>query len=110
VDHAGQLVQLARPAQDVHVGEPAEDVVAVALGHAADHADDDGRVEPLAVAQLAEAGPHLLLGVLADAAGVEHDDVGRVAVVGADVPLPAELAEHQLAVQHVHLAAEGFEE
>src|SRR5690606_35301040 len=59
--------------------------------------------------QLPEAAPHLLLGMLPHAAGVVDHDVGGVAIPGRLIPLPDELAEDQLGVEHVHLAAEGFE-
>jgi hypothetical protein len=41
--------------------------------------------------------------------GVEDDHVGRVAVGRFFVALGAQLAQHELAVEHVHLAAEGFQ-
>jgi hypothetical protein len=62
-----------------------------------------------ALPQLAEAAPDFLFGVFADGAGVVEDDVGVVAILDGFVALDAELAEDELAVEHVHLAAEGFE-
>ncbi len=57
----------------------------------------------------AEVGVDLLLGVLADRAGVEQDHVGVGGGVGQDVALPLERADDQLAVEHVHLAADGLD-
>ena len=57
----------------------------------------------------AEGGVDLLLGVLADGAGVEEEDVGVGGGVGEVVALPAERADDELAVEHVHLAADGFD-
>ena len=61
-------------------------------------------------AQAAEGGVDLLLGVLADGAGVEQDDVGGGRLVDEFVALAAEAADDELAVEHVHLAADGFDE
>jgi hypothetical protein len=91
------------------VRETAEDVRPISFGHAADHTDDEIRLRGLSLPQLAEARPHLLLGVLAHRAGVVDDDVGLLAIGDGFVALRAELAEDELAVEHVHLAAEGFE-
>ena len=57
----------------------------------------------------AEGAVDLVLGVLADRAGVVEDRVGLVDVVGQLVPLVAELADDQLAVEQVHLAADGLD-
>src|SRR5688572_14400976 len=91
------------------MGEAVEDVRAVALRHATDDTDDDAGVSLLAVAEFTEARPHLLLGVLTDGAGVVKDHVRVVAGFDGRVALGAELAHDELAVEHVHLAAERFE-
>jgi hypothetical protein len=109
VDERRQLVELPGAAQDVHVREAGEEVRPVALGHAPDDADHQVRLGHLAQPELAEAAPHLLLGVLADGARVVDHDVGRVAIIDRFVALGAKLAENELGVQDVHLAAEGFE-
>jgi hypothetical protein len=92
VDHGGEFVELAGAAEEVYVGEFFEDVFAVAFGHAADDADDQVGLGGLAVAEFAQAGPDLLLGVFANRAGVVNDDVGVFAVVGGLVALGAQLA------------------
>ena len=109
VDQSRQPVQLAGPAEQVDLRELGEQVCPVALGHAADYADHQARVGFFTLLQLAESGPDLLLGMLAHAAGVVEDDVCGVAVLGGLVPLAVELRQNQFAVQHVHLATEGFE-
>jgi hypothetical protein len=86
VNQRGQLIELAGAAENIHVRETLENVRPVALGHAADHADDHARVGRLARTELAEAGPDFLLGVFADGAGVEDDDVGGVAIIDRFVP------------------------
>ena len=59
--------------------------------------------------QPAERTVSLVLGLLADAAGVEQDHVGLVEVGGQLVALPAQAGHDHLAVEHVHLAADGFD-
>ena len=66
VDQRRQLIQFAGAAEDVDVRVSSENVGAVALGHAADHADDQVRIGLLAVAQFAQTGPDFLLGMFAD--------------------------------------------
>jgi hypothetical protein len=58
---------------------------------------------------LAEAAPDLLLGALADRAGVVEHDIRGVGVGGEAVAQARELAHDQLGVELVHLAAEGLE-
>ena len=63
----------------------------------------------LGLAYGAEAGEDLLLGVVADTARVEKDDIGTGHIVDRFVPSRAELAHDQLAIEHVHLATHRFE-
>src|SRR5215211_5572612 len=88
---------------------PSKELGPLALGHASDDADDQPRFVRLPFAQFAQSGPNLLLGMLTNRAGVVEDHVGLVAVVHLFVSMGAELPEDQLAVEHVHLAAEGFQ-
>ena len=60
-------------------------------------------------AQAAKGAVDFVLGVLADAASVEQDDVGGGGLVGQFIALSAQTADHQLAVEYVHLAANGFD-
>src|SRR5262245_63467759 len=48
--------------------------------------------------------------MLADAARIEQDDVGLALLVRDLVAEPAQRADDELAVEHVHLAADGFDE
>ena len=91
------------------MGEARKDARAFALGHAADDSDDEVGFFFFGFPQLAEARPDFLLGVLADGAGVVDDDVRVVAVLDGFVALGAKLAENELRVEDVHLAAECFE-
>ncbi len=92
-------------------GGGTEDVLPVAFGLQPMTPITSLRVDRLALGGARQARPDLLLGVLADRAGVVEDHVGGVAVLDpVRTHRSAELAEDRLAVEHVHLAAEGFEE
>ena len=85
-----------------------EQARAKALCHAAGDTDDaTGRHVPL---QLAESTNHTLLGMVANRAGVEQDDVGAIRYVDRVIACGGQLAEHELSVADVHLAAVGFDE
>src|SRR5438105_2193797 len=107
--HRRELIELAGTAEDVHVRKAREDAGAFALGHAADDADDEIWAKFFDPAKLSKARPDLLLGMLANRARVVHHDVRVVALVDGLVSLCAKLPQNQLAVEHVHLAAKGFE-
>src|SRR5262245_9315891 len=61
------------------------------------------------MAQTAEGAVNLVLGVLADAAGIEENDVGALDRLGQLVAVAAQTSHHELAIEHIHLAADGFE-
>ena len=92
-------------------GDALEDRLAFLLRDAA--GDGDDRVVPVLggqLPQLAESRVELLLGALADAAGVDDDDVGVRGVVGRLEAGLLEQAGHALGVVDVHLAAERLDE
>ena len=72
-------------------------------------ADRDLEVGPVGLHRLepAEVAVELVVGVLADAARVEHDHVGGVDVVGRHQPVRREEARDALGVVLVHLAPVG---
>ena len=80
---------------------------ALGLGDAA--GERDQRLRPVVAAQAADVRIGLFGGFLADVAGVEHDQVGVLAVGGRGHAVVAEQLGHALAVIDVHLAAEGFD-
>ena len=59
---------------------------------------------------MAEGAVELVVGVLPDAAGVEHHHVGVVDAVGRDQPVGLEQPRDPLGVVLVHLAPEGADE
>ena len=106
-DELGQPAVAIGPDDQVHLRHASEQPLPEALRHAADHAEHVAR--SLVLLQLAEAREHALLGVIAHGAGVHKQHVCLRGVVGADIPLPTQDAEHQLGVRHVHLAAVGLD-
>ena len=99
-------VHLAGPEGDVDEREAREDLVLERLGPAAADADHAGRVLALEAAGLAEMGDQVVVGGLADRAGVEEDQVGLRALRRLGVAERLEHAAHVLGVVLVHLAAE----
>ena len=88
---------------------PPQEVDAVPLGHAAKHPQDQVLARTLAHAHGAHAAQGLLLGQLAHRARVVEDHL-RVGVrLDEPVAERRQLPPHQLAVELVHLAAEGLE-
>ncbi len=102
----GELVDLARAEGDVDEREALEDLVLDRLRPAAADADDPLRALGLEPLRLAEVGEEAAVGVLADRAGVEEDQVGVIAAVRLGVAERAEHPLHALGVVLVHLAAE----
>ena len=78
-----------------------------ALRHAAAQADDLLGVGLFRVGQGAEIAVHALFRVVADGAGVEHDDVGLLGPVRKAAAHRLQHTHDVLAVGHVLLAAEG---
>ena len=105
----GQLVDLAGAERDVDEREAREHLVLDRLGPAA--ADADYAVGALALEPLglAEVGDESVVGVLADRAGVEQDQVGLLTATGLGVAERLEHPLHPLGVVLVHLAPERRE-
>ena len=90
-------------------GDEAEDVGAEAVGHAAGEADDERGAVAAGGAEHAELADRLLLGLLADGAGVDEDDVRLVLRRGLGEARGAEPARQEVRVADVHLAAVGMD-
>jgi len=94
---------------NVDVGGFVKDEVLIFLSHAADDADDFCRPVAFAEFESSECAVDFVFGVLANAAGIEDDGIGIFGVVGELVAVAAQRGDYQFAVQHVHLAADGFD-
>ena len=97
---------VVRAEDGVDVRRPLEEQLAVLLGQAA--ADRDLQLGPslLDRLQMPEVPVELVVGVLADAAGVEDDNVGLVQVLGAGHAVCGQHRGDALGVVFVHLAPE----
>ncbi len=109
VEEFRHLAELSRADDHVDERRPLEDRRLILLGHAPEHADRDLGLRLLEPSDAAEGAVDLVLGVLADGAGVVEDRVGLVDVVGEGVSLAAQLGDDELAVQDVHLTADGLD-
>ena len=96
-----------RPDDEAHVPRLLQELRAESLRHASRHPDDRLRLH--VALELTEAPDHPLLGVVADGAGVQQDDVGALGPLHRVVAGCGELSEHQLGIAHVHLAAVRFD-
>ena len=84
-----------------------DDELAVLLREAPTHRDLEVRALGLQRLEPPEVAVELVVGVLADAARVEHDDVGGVEIVGGLHAVGDEQAGDALGVVLVHLAPVG---
>jgi hypothetical protein len=106
-DELGRPVDVVGAEHDVDVRCPLDDAVAVLLGQTAPDHDLHVGAALLEGLELAEVAVQLVVGVLPDAAGVEHDHVGVVDARGRAQPVGLEQAGDALGVVLVHLAPEG---
>ena len=75
------------------------------LGHAAQHAHAQARTAALQGPQLAHTVAHTLLGVVADGAGIDQDEVGLASLGGHAIARLLQDGSYHLAVGEVHLAS-----
>ncbi len=112
--HGGQAVIGLRADHDIDDLGPAQDLLALGLGDAA--GDDDPGLDTLLGpacfqrAQASELGIDLLCRLLADMAGIEHDEIGILGGIGLLIAVHGERIGHALGIVDVHLAAVGFDE
>ena len=83
-----------------------ENLFAFLLGHAAEHAEHFALAGALELLQPVE---DLLLGLIADAAGVVEDQRGFLGRFHLRIALLHQRADDLLRIVGIHLAAEGFD-
>ena len=105
----GHLVQLAGADDQINIRGAFEDDALVVLRHAAEDANYRIRMFALGVFQPAEGAVDLVFRVLADATCIEKYRVGVVRIVRQLVTVFAQAGDDELAVEFVHLAADGFD-
>ena len=107
VEQLGGPVHVVRAHHDVDVLGLRRDEVAILLGEAARHDDLAALPGVLPRLQMAEIAVQLVVGVLPDAARVEHHDVGVVLRLGPHHPVGLEQPGDAFGVVLVHLAPVG---
>ena len=106
-EELGELVHLAGPEGHVHERELLEHLLLHRLRPAPAHADRARRVLALQPVGLTEVTRQPAVGLLADRAGVEEDEIGVIARRSLVVSERLEHALHALRIVLVHLAPEG---
>ena len=105
---AGHAVQLSRADDQIDPRGPPADEFLIFLGHTAQHPHDEAGPLLLLGTDPAKSGIDFVLGMLPDTAGVVEDGIG-VGRRGSKLPsLPAQGGDDELAVEHIHLAADRF--
>ncbi len=107
-DQVGQFIDMLGADHQVHKGHPVDDFPAFLLGHAAGHRHHQTGSVLFEHPHPPEQAVDLLLGLVADGAGVDHHHVGQRDFRGAGIGLLGEELGHDLRVALVHLAAKGF--
>ena len=108
---AGAAEQFGQPAVAVGPGDEVEprrlldQRGAVVLRHASEQPQAQFGTGVLEARKLAQAPQHPFLGMLANRAGVEQDDVGVFGTAGGGISGAAQYPAHQLGVGDIHLAA-----
>ncbi len=107
LEQDGQRADVVGAEDDVHPRGPGRDEALVLLRQAAADGDLHPRGRVLDRLEVAEVAVQAVVGVLADGAGVEDDDVRGAAGAGGDVAVGVQQPGDPLAVVHVHLAPVG---
>ena len=97
-----------RADHDIDFAGPARDFCAFSLGDTAGNRDH--RRRSIIAPHPANIGIDLLGCLFANMAGVEHNEIGRVRVIGGRQSLGVQKLGHAFAVIDVHLAAKAFDE
>ena len=109
VQQLRQTVQGLRPKHHVHKRRAGDDGRPFLAGHTTAHRN----AHPFfgQVLDPAQVGKHFFLGLLAHRAGVEHNQIGLLHVIGGFIALGlVQHIGHFVRVVRVHLATESFDE
>ncbi len=98
-------MQLARTAENVHLRHLLQQIVTVTLSHAPDYGNDLFGAAYAGRLELPQPGIDLVLGVLTNAARIDDHEVRRLHLFRQLETAQQQLADDQLAIQRVHLAA-----
>ena len=100
-----ELVHLARAEHKVDMRCACNQRIAFLLRHAARDAENQARILPFEVLDLADFSIHAILRTLANAARMDENEVGRLHLVRTRVADGHELPRHALGIADVHLTA-----
>lgn len=103
------VCELTGAHDQIDMRSPLKHPLLLLLGHAADHAEDLGRVLIFRPLEPSDRAVRLLFCQLPHAARVEQDRVRLLGVVGEFISLLPQCCDNEFAVQHVHLTADGFD-
>ena len=109
-DEGRGSVHVVRPEHDIDVRRPLANQVAVLLGQATGNHDLQIGPRLLHRLEMTQVAVELVVGVLTDAAGVEHDHIGVVEALGRLQPVGLEQTRDPFGVVFVHLAPEGAQQ
>ena len=104
----GQPIQFPGTAEEIDLGMLPHQLLPGTFRQASDQPQDDALPITLAYADTTDAAEDLVLCLRTDGAGVVENDVRIAVTVNEVVAEKAQLPLHELAVQFVHLAAEGL--
>ncbi len=110
LDEVGGAVHVVRAEDDVDPRGFAPDRVALVLGKAPAHHDLHARPPIFHRLQHTEVAVELVVGVLSDAAAVEHHDIGVLCIGSRDEAIGLEQPGDAFGIVLVHLAPEGADE
>lgn len=100
-------VHIVGAENDVDMSGPTLQFLTVVLGETT--ADDDLEAGTLLLGrfQMTQGSVELVVGILPDAAGVEHDDICGISIEGGHKTISFEQAGDALGIMLIHLAPEG---
>jgi len=102
-------VELLRADNQVHVRQMLEKLSPPILGHASEDSQNEIGTAPLLGQRVACLANRLLLGRVANTAGIEQEDIARLLPIHNPVPAGTKERRDRLAVAFVHLAAVGLD-
>ena len=109
VNQFGNALQLSRSDHDIHERCSLENQALILLSHTAHDSDYFFRVAFLDGSHAAQSTVGFVFGLFADAARVEQNRIRVLGRIRDLVSLTAQAGHDHFAVQHIHLAANGFD-
>ena len=105
--HFGQPGIAGRPGHQAHMRSSLEDALPFLLRHASNHGEHFALAA--GALELVEPVEYLLLGLVANAAGVVHNQSGGFGSLDLGVAAMNKSSDDLLGIMRIHLAAEGLD-